>query len=77
MLAATQESGKVVLVAGVSRELVERGVHAGNWVRGIAAVLGGGGGGRPDLAEAGGKDASRLPEALTQAKADIADQLGD
>ena len=60
--------GKVVLVAGVSRDLVEKGVSAGNWVRDVAPIVGGGGGGKADLAQAGGKQPEKLPEALAKAK---------
>jgi len=66
MLAAAQ-GDKVLLVAGVTRDLVERKVSAGNWVKEVAPVVGGGGGGKPDLAQAGGKDPSKMPEALTKA----------
>ncbi len=55
-----------VLVAAVTPDLVERGVDAVRLVRGVARVIGGGGGGRPTLAQAGGKDAGRLDEALAQ-----------
>jgi alanyl-tRNA synthetase len=67
-LATTEGEGKVLLVAGVSRDLVEKGVSAGNWVREVAPVVGGGGGGKPDLAQAGGKQPEHLPEALVKAK---------
>ena len=67
-LATTEGTDKVVLVAGVSRDLVEKGVSAGNWVRDVAPIVGGGGGGKPDLAQAGGKEAAKLPEALTKAR---------
>jgi alanyl-tRNA synthetase len=67
-LAATEGDNKVLLVAGVSRELVEKGVSAGNWVRDVAPIVGGGGGGKPDLAQAGGKQPEKLPEALTKAR---------
>jgi alanyl-tRNA synthetase len=67
-LATTEGEGKVVLVAGVSRDLVDRGVSAGNWVRDVAPVVGGGGGGKPDLAQAGGKQPEKLPDALAKAK---------
>jgi alanyl-tRNA synthetase len=53
-------------VAAVTPDLVERGVDAVTLVRGVARVVGGGGGGRPTLAQAGGKDAQRLTEALQQ-----------
>jgi alanyl-tRNA synthetase len=53
-----------ILVAAVTRDLVERGLHAGELVKKIASIIGGGGGGRPNLAQAGGRDAGRLDEAL-------------
>jgi alanyl-tRNA synthetase len=67
-LATTEGDNKVILVAGVSRELVAQGVSAGNWVRDVAPIVGGGGGGKPDLAQAGGKQPEKLPEALAKAK---------
>jgi alanyl-tRNA synthetase len=67
-LATTEGENKVVLVAGVSRDLVDRGVSAGDWVRDVAPVVGGGGGGKPDLAQAGGKQPEKLPDALAKAK---------
>ena len=60
---ATTGSGKVSLVAAITSDLTSR-LHAGRMVKEIASVVGGGGGGRPDLAEAGGKDPSKLPLAL-------------
>jgi alanyl-tRNA synthetase len=75
-LATTEGPEKVVLVAGVSRELVEKGVSAGNWVRDVAPVVGGGGGGKPDLAQAGGKQPDKLPDALAKAKAVAQAMLG-
>ena len=67
LLGATQDD-KVVLVSGLSHALVERSLSAGNWVGDTAKLVGGGGGGRPDMAQAGGKDPEKLPEALEQAK---------
>ncbi len=61
------DSGKVSLVVRVSRDLVARGVHAGNLVKAAAPIVGGGGGGRPDAAQAGGKEPGRLAEALATA----------
>lgn len=55
---------KVNLVAAVSKDLVSRGLHAGKIIKEVASVMGGGGGGRPEMAQAGGKDPSRLQEAL-------------
>ncbi|WP_372813035.1 alanine--tRNA ligase [Paenibacillus sp.] len=55
---------KVNLVAAVSQDLVGQGYHAGKLIKEVAAACGGSGGGRPDMAQAGGKDASKLKEAL-------------
>jgi alanyl-tRNA synthetase len=64
-LIAAADGDRVALVAFAARDLVERkAVHAGDLVKAVAPVVGGGGGGRPDLAQAGGKDAARLDEAL-------------
>ena len=60
-------NGRPVLVAAVTPDLVARGVDAVKLVRGMARVMKGGGGGRPTLAQAGGRDADRLDEALGQA----------
>ncbi|WP_150274614.1 alanine--tRNA ligase [Paenibacillus tepidiphilus] len=59
---------KVNFVVAVPQELVKKGYHAGKLVKEVAAVCGGGGGGRPDMAQAGGKDASKLVEALAKAE---------
>ena len=56
--------GKVAVIASVSKDLIPKGLHAGDCVKAAAKVAGGGGGGRPDMAEAGGKDPSKLAEAL-------------
>jgi alanyl-tRNA synthetase len=55
---------KVSLVAAVTKDLLSSGLHAGKLIKEIAAVAGGSGGGRPDMAQAGGKDPARLAEAL-------------
>jgi alanyl-tRNA synthetase len=75
LLAAAQGEDKVLLVAGISRELVDRGLSAGKWVGEVAPVVGGGGGGRPDMAQAGGKQPEKLPEALDKARSSIAAML--
>ncbi|MCE7790923.1 alanine--tRNA ligase [Salipaludibacillus sp. CUR1] len=62
LAAVTQE--KVSIVASVSKDLVKEGHHAGNLVKEVAVKCGGGGGGRPDMAQAGGKDPSQIDEAL-------------
>ncbi|TEB10816.1 Alanine--tRNA ligase [Pelotomaculum sp. FP] len=58
---------KVSLVAAVTKDLQSSGLHAGKLIKEIAAVVGGSGGGRPDMAQAGGKVPARLSEALEQA----------
>lgn len=75
LLLASQGQDKVVLVAGISRTLVEQGANAGNWVREVAPVVGGGGGGKPEMAQAGGKDASQIPQAIEKAVAVITAML--
>ena len=63
-LAAVVE-GSPILIAMVTPDLVERGLHAGSLARDIAKVMGGGGGGRPEMAQAGGKQPEKLNEALS------------
>ena len=57
-------NGNPLLVTMVSTDLVERGIHAGNLVRDAARVMGGGGGGQPEMAQAGGRQADKLEDAL-------------
>jgi alanyl-tRNA synthetase len=59
---------KPQLLVSVTGDLTKKGYHAGNLIKAIAPVIGGGGGGRPDMAQAGGRDASKLPEALDAAR---------
>ncbi len=66
-----EDEGKVILIAGASRDLVERGFDAVAWVRQAAAVVGGSGGGRADMAQAGGKYAEKLPQALETARTTV------
>jgi alanyl-tRNA synthetase len=61
----TAEDGKVALLAGVTKDLTSK-LHAGKLIQAIAKMVGGSGGGRPDLAEAGGKDTTALKSALDQ-----------
>ncbi|PJF39639.1 MAG: alanine--tRNA ligase [Phototrophicales bacterium] len=68
------EEGKPQLLATVTKDLTDK-VHAGNLIREIAHIIGGGGGGRPNMAQAGGKDATKLSEALEQAKTLIVSAL--
>ncbi len=69
------EDGKPSLIAAVTNDLVKRGLHAGELVKMAAAPIGGSGGGRPDMAQAGGKDASKLDEALANVPAWVEEKL--
>ncbi|MFD2681376.1 alanine--tRNA ligase [Bacillus seohaeanensis] len=60
----TAQGEKVNVIAGVTKDLVEKGYHAGKLIKEVASRCGGGGGGRPDMAQAGGKDPEKLDEAL-------------
>ena len=75
VLLGSTDNGKVTLVAGISREVESKGVSAGSWIREPASLVGGRGGGRPDLAQAGGKLSAKLPEALARAKQEIRNYL--
>lgn len=61
---ASVVDGKTVIIAAVTEDLVKRGLHAGDLVKQAAILVGGSGGGRPVLAQAGGRDPERLPEAM-------------
>ncbi|MFQ9521790.1 MAG: DHHA1 domain-containing protein, partial [Turicibacter sp.] len=61
---ASAVDGKVAISCGVTNDYVKQGVHAGKIVKEVASICGGGGGGRPDMAQAGAKDASKINEAL-------------
>ena len=69
------EEDKASLLVAVTEDLKTK-IAAGDLVKELAKIIGGGGGGRPDLAEAGGKDASRLDEALATVRAAIARRAG-
>ncbi|HEX9116008.1 MAG TPA: alanine--tRNA ligase [Anaerolineae bacterium] len=72
---ATPVDGKPQMIAAVTEDVVKRGVRAGDLVKKIASTVGGSGGGRPTLAQAGGKDLSRLDEALGQVIGLVREQL--
>lgn len=75
MLGSAQEEGKVALIVGVTKDLTGK-VQAGKLVGQIAKIVGGSGGGRPDMAEAGGKDAAQLDAALQSASKIVAELAG-
>jgi alanyl-tRNA synthetase len=60
----TVSNGKPVIIATVTDDLIARGVKAGDLVREVAKIVGGSGGGRPNMAQAGGRDPEKLAEAL-------------
>ncbi len=75
VLASVPEADKVSLVAAFSPAVVEKKLQAGKFIGAIAQLCGGGGGGRPNLAQAGGRDPSQLPEALAAAKQQLLEAL--
>ncbi len=64
----SNNDGKLTIAAGAGKEAVKRGVHAGKIVKEAAAITNGKGGGKPDLAQAGGSDASKIDEAFSKAQ---------
>ncbi len=75
VLLGTVQGDKVLLVGGLSHALVDRGLKAGQWVGAAAKMVGGGGGGRPDMAQAGGREPAKLPAALEAARQSMRKQL--
>jgi alanyl-tRNA synthetase len=76
ILLASEPDGKVVFVCKVTQDLTARGFHAGNLIREVAKIAGGGGGGKADFAQAGGKDPSKIDEALAAARELVKVQVG-
>ncbi|MDA3852049.1 MAG: alanine--tRNA ligase [Spirochaetaceae bacterium] len=73
---ATEAKGKANVVVAVSDDLVDRGIKSGAIINPVARIVGGGGGGHPRLAQAGGKDPSKLAEAIQAAPGIVKEQLG-
>ena len=71
------DQGKVILVAAFGKAVIEQGQQAGKFIGSIAKICGGGGGGRPNLAQAGGRDGSALNAALEAANEKLASCLDD
>ena len=72
---AAEGDGKLLFTAMATKSAVDSGVHCGNIIKEAAKVAGGGGGGRPDMAQAGGKDVSKLADALAKAEEMISSQV--
>lgn len=72
---ASDVEGKVSLVAMATEEAMKKGAHAGNLIKAIAGKVGGGGGGRPNMAQAGGKNPEGIADAIAEAKAALEGQI--
>jgi len=75
LLLAAEHEGKAVLLAATTPDVAQRGVKAGDLIKEIAPVVGGKGGGRPDMAQGGGPDAARIPDAVAAASAWLAARI--
>ncbi|OPJ57288.1 alanine--tRNA ligase [Alkalithermobacter paradoxus] len=71
----TSSDNKVNFVVTVTKDVIQRGAHAGNIIKEVAKIAGGGGGGKPNMAQAGGKDPSKLQEALNYSKIVLKNQI--
>ena len=72
---ASLTDGKLMFLASATKNAVAKGVHAGNIIREVTKLAGGSGGGKPDMAQGGGKDASKTDEALAAVEALVAAQI--
>ncbi len=72
---ASENDGKVNLIAMATEEAMAKGAHAGNLIKAIAGKVGGGGGGRPNMAQAGGKNPAGIPDAIAEAKTALEAQI--
>ena len=75
VIIASEQDGRVNLMASATDGAQKRGAHAGNLIKGIAALVGGGGGGRPNMAQAGGKNPAGIDDALKKAAEVLAQQI--
>lgn len=71
----SEKEGKVNLIAMVTEGAMAKGAHAGNLIKGIAALVGGGGGGRPNMAQAGGKNPAGIDDAIAESAKVLAEQI--
>jgi alanyl-tRNA synthetase len=72
---ASEKDGKVNLIAMATEEAMKKGAHAGNLIKAIAGKVGGGGGGRPNMAQAGGKNPAGIPDAIAEVKTVLEGQI--
>ena len=72
---ASSAGDKVNLIAMATDGAMAKGAHAGNLIKGIAALVGGGGGGRPNMAQAGGKNPAGIPDAIAKVSEVLAEQV--
>ena len=72
---ASESDGKVTLICSANKNAVAKGIHCGMIIKNIASHVGGSGGGRPDSAQAGGKDASGMDKALEAAVETVKEQV--
>ncbi len=75
VLLASEVNGKVNLIAMATDDAVKAGAHAGNLIKSLAPIVGGGGGGRPNMAQAGGKNPAGIDELLSKAEEELASQI--
>lgn len=75
IVVASVKDSKVSLIAMATEQAIKNGAHAGNLIKAIAGCVGGGGGGRPNMAQAGGKNPGGVAEALQKAKNVLEEQL--
>ncbi len=76
ILLAAENDGKVILLAAMTADVVGKGVKAGDLIKEIAPIVGGKGGGKPDLAQGGGTDVSKIAAAVEAAAAWLRGKLG-
>ena len=72
---ASENDGKVSLIAMATQGAMDKGAHAGNLIKSIVGKVGGGGGGRPNMAQAGGKNPAGIPDAIAEAKTALEGQI--
>ena len=75
IILASEMNGKAQFVAMATDDVVAKGIHAGNIIKHMAQITGGGGGGRPNMAQAGGKDPKKIKEALNAVKELVSKQV--